>query len=267
MTADAVRLMKDNTRNTVEAISNYGDNAVNALNNVSKSYQSKCSRYIVDYGDDAVDVFTKHGNDAYNALGKCSDPYKKDAIIFMNAEEGLAVRYINRSGDAGVDGLRNYTEINSETGMKNGWTYDTDPLPDDFTCINKDLSGKTHPETGVPFERRTITLGGKESQVVVPRFDSQFDATLPDDLIKSTDAVQFSECNAQLKETLAKNPELKKQFTTEQLEDIALGDTPSGFTWHHDAETGKMQLVDTNIHNSTNHTGGRNIWGGGSGAR
>ena len=50
-----MRLMKDNTRNTVEAISNYGDNAVNALNNVSKSYQSKCSRYIVDYGD-CVDV-------------------------------------------------------------------------------------------------------------------------------------------------------------------------------------------------------------------
>ena len=81
------------------------------------------------------------------------------------------------------------------------------------------------------------------------------------------DAVQFSECNAQLKESINSNPELKKQFTTEQLEDIALGDTPSGFTWHHDAETGKMQLVDTNIHNSTNHTGGRNIWGGGSGAR
>ena len=85
-------------------------------------------------------------------------------------------------------------------------------------------------------------------------------------MIKSTDAVQLASVMHNLR-NVSENPELKKQFTTEQLEDIALGDTPSGFTWHHDAETGKMQLVDTNIHNSTNHTGGRNIWGGGSGAR
>ncbi|MBR4023608.1 MAG: HNH endonuclease [Ruminococcus sp.] len=265
--SSAIQLMKNNTKNTVEAINIYGDDAVQALNNVSNSYQSKCSKYIVDYGDDAVDVFTKHGNDAYNALGKCSDSYKKDAITFMNTEEGMAVRYIKRNGDAGVDGLRKYTEINPETGIKNGWTYDTDPLPDDFTCIHSDLDGKTHPDTGVLYERRTVTLGGKESEVVVPRFDSQYDATLPNDLIKSTDAVQFSECNAQLKDALNKSPELKAQFSEIQLSQIENGETPDGFVWHHEAETGRMQLVDENIHRDTRHTGGRAIWGGGSDAR
>ncbi|MCQ2593316.1 MAG: HNH endonuclease [Treponema sp.] len=86
-------------------------------------------------------------------------------------------------------------------------------------------------------------------------------------MIKSTDAVQFSECNAQLKEMISKNEDLKSLFTDEQLEDIDFGDTPTYYTWHHDLETGKLQLVDTVVHNATNHTGGRNIWGGGSEAR
>lgn len=64
-----------------------------------------------------------------------------------------------------------------------------------------------------------------------------------------------------------KNPQLKNKFTVEQLEDIELGDIPDGFTWHHNEEVGKMQLVDTVTHNKTGHTGGRNIWGGGSDAR
>ena len=187
----------------------------------------------------------------------------------MNTEEGMSVRYIKRNGDAGVDSLRNYTEINPETVLKNGWAYDTDSLPDNFrdTCINKDLAEKNRPETDVPFEERTVTLGGKESKVVVPKFESNFDAQLTDDLIKSTDANQFTECNAQLRDAIKKDPQLKNKFTVEQLEDIELGDIPDGFTWHHNEEVGKMQLVDTVTHNKTGHTGGRNIWGGGSDAR
>ena len=105
ITTNALQLMKDNTRNTVSAINNYGDDAVNALQNVSKSYQSKCSKYIVDYGDDAVDVLNRYGNDAYNALSKCDDSYKKDALSLMRHEDGMAVRYIKRNGNLGVETL------------------------------------------------------------------------------------------------------------------------------------------------------------------
>ncbi len=52
-----------------------------------------------------------------------------------------------------------------------------------------------------------------------------------------------------------------------QLEQIENGDTPDGYTWHHDAEAGKMQLVDTETHQKTGHTGGRSIWGGGTESR
>ena len=56
---------------------------------------------------------------------------------------------------------------------------------------------------------------------------------------------------------------LRKNFTEEQLADIANGILPEGFTWHHNEQEGLMQLVDTMIHDQTGHTGGMSIWGSG----
>lgn len=131
-------------------------------------------------------------------------------------------------------------------------------------CRNENLEGKEHPETGVPFERRQVEVDGKQYEVVVPQFDSKYDAQLPEDKLKSTDREQFKECNAQLKEEVANNKDLRSQFDDEQIEQIENGDTPDGYTWHHDADVGKMQLVDTEVHQKTGHTGGRSIWGGGT---
>ena len=131
-------------------------------------------------------------------------------------------------------------------------------------CRNEDLEGKTHPETGVPFERKQVAADGKIYEVVVPKFDSQFDARLPEDKFKETDREQFKECNSQLKKAVGEDENLRAKFDEEQLEQIENGDTPDGYTWHHDAEAGKMQLVDTETHQKTGHTGGRSIWGGGT---
>ena len=62
-----------------------------------------------------------------------------------------------------------------------------------------------------------------------------------------------------------KNPfsKLRDKFTEEQIEDIMNGILPEGFTWHHNEQEGLMQLVDSLIHNQTNHTGGMSIWGKG----
>ena len=131
-------------------------------------------------------------------------------------------------------------------------------------CRNEELEGKNHPETGVPFEKKEVVVDGVEREVVVPIFDSSFDAQLPEDKLTSSDSSQFKECNTQLKEAVDNDPELRGKFDDEQLEQIMNGDTPDGYTWHHDAEIGKMQLVDTETHQKTGHTGGRSIWGGGS---
>lgn len=126
------------------------------------------------------------------------------------------------------------------------------------------MAGAEHPDTGVPFEKKQVEVDGKSYEVVVPQFESTYDAQLPEDKYKAIDREQFKECNSQLKEDVAKNKELKEQFDEEQLEQINDGETPDGYTWHHDAEAGKMQLVDTETHRRTGHTGGRAIWGGGT---
>lgn len=132
-------------------------------------------------------------------------------------------------------------------------------------CRNECLEGQNHPETGVSFERKTVKdADGNEVDGVFPVFDSVFDAYLPDNLLKSSDKEQFAECNAQLKKAVQEDPELRKKFTPEQLEQIENGETPDGYTWHHNEETGKMELVETSTHAKTGHTGGRAIWGGGS---
>ena len=73
--------------------------------------------------------------------------------------------------------------------------------------------------------------------------------------------------NLLLNEAISKDPALKSKFTEAQLEQIAKGQNPKGFTWHHNEEVGKMQLVDSNIHDLSKHTGGRAMWGGGKAAR
>lgn len=130
---------------------------------------------------------------------------------------------------------------------------------------NESLEGDRHPITGVKFERKTVEdSDGNEVTGVFPEFDSDFDAQLPEDLYEASDKDQFAECNKQLKEAVEKDPELVKEFTPEQLEQIKNGDTPDGYTWHHNEEKGKMQLVDSDIHAKTGHTGGKTIWGGGN---
>ncbi len=40
-------------------------------------------------------------------------------------------------------------------------------------------------------------------------------------------------------------------------------DTPAGYTWHHHQDSGRMQLVPTDLHARTAHTGGASLWAGG----
>ena len=130
---------------------------------------------------------------------------------------------------------------------------------------NESLNGDRHPITGVSFERKTVEdADGNEVTGVFPVFDSEFDSQLPDELLQSSDREQFDECNKQLKEAVENDPEFAAKFTPEQLEQIMNGETPDGYTWHHNEEKGKMQLVDADIHAQTGHTGGKTIWGGGN---
>ena len=139
-----------------------------------------------------------------------------------------------------------------------------DSIPEYYKCINEKLAGKTHPVTGVPFVQRQVTVDDSLYSVVVPAFDSYYDVQLPDTMLESRDPTQFAYCNRLLKQAVAEDPQLRALFTEQQLEDIESVSTPQDFAWHHDAESGMMQLVDRDEHKQTGHTGGRAIWGGGS---
>lgn len=128
----------------------------------------------------------------------------------------------------------------------------------------QDKEGQTS-ECGVPYVRKRFDYNGITIEGVFPEFDSVFDTELDKKDYQSSSTKQFSECNKNLKAAIEKNPELKKQFTKEQLEDIENGRTPRGYTWHHTEVPGKMQLVKTEDHDrrigGAAHTGGNSIWG------
>lgn len=136
-----------------------------------------------------------------------------------------------------------------------------------YKCDNEHLAGKVHSPSGVEYERKTIDINGITVEVVGSKFESAFEMNLKEDLLKESNPRQFKECNTQLKEAINKDPDLRSKFTKEQLEDIMDGITPEGYTWHHDLEVGKMQLVETKLHDRTQggaaHTGGKSLWGGG----
>lgn len=126
----------------------------------------------------------------------------------------------------------------------------------------------TASECGVMYVRKTIVYNGVEIEGVFPEFDSNFDTYLEESDYQSSSTKQFSECNKKLKEAIENDPDLKSEFTDEQLKDIEEGRTPRGYTWHHSEEPGKMQLVKTEEHDrrigGAAHTGGNSIWGNNS---
>lgn len=133
---------------------------------------------------------------------------------------------------------------------------------------NRSLEGDEHPITGVPFERKQVeTINGEKVEGVFPVFDSTFDVQLPEDLYQVSDKEQFEHCNQKLKEAYDSGKLDDLPFNERQREQIANGDKPQGYTWHHNEELGKMELIDTETHDKTGHTGGKVIWGGGQDAR
>lgn len=134
---------------------------------------------------------------------------------------------------------------------------------------NESLENDVHPITGVPFFRRQVELpNGEKKEGVFPEFNSLFNAKVDKESYLDTDKNQFKECNRQLLDAIEKDPGLKNKFSNEQIEQIKDGvndgTAPDGYVWHHDAEPGRIQLVDAETHAGTGHTGGRAVWGGGS---
>ncbi|MEW4309218.1 HNH endonuclease [Rossellomorea marisflavi] len=131
-------------------------------------------------------------------------------------------------------------------------------------CRNESLEGDRHPLTGVEFDRNEVTLSdGTVVEGVFPNFPTVFEGKLQEVNYHDSDAKHFKEANSQLQLEIERNPSSKVEFTEDQIAQIEAGDTPEGYVWHHSEEPGVLQLVDSDLHAQTGHTGGRSIWGGG----
>ncbi len=201
-----------------------------------------------------------------NIFGKMqegTDHFDPDSRIDINSKEASAFdasRYDPDSRISAVPEQAEFTEKNEGDHVRS------------IITRNEILENDRHPVTGVPFERKIVKLpDGEKVEGVFPKFDSKFDAQLPEDLYQKPDKIQFRECNKQLANEIDNNPKLKSSFTEEQISQIHDGvydgTAPDGYVWHHNEEAGKMQLVSFTDHEGTGHTGGRCIWGGGQGNR
>lgn len=150
---------------------------------------------------------------------------------------------------------------NSKNSDKNEGQSEISQSP----SINGHLEGKKHPDTGVRYERmESERPDGTKTEIIAPQFDSVYNTTIDKNESGSyTGSRQQHEnmANKKLKEDVNNDKSLADKFTKSQLEQINNGDTPDGYTWHHDAEPGRLQLVDSKTHADTRHTGGYSIWG------
>ena len=101
---------------------------------------------------------------------------------------------------------------------------------------------------------------------IFPVFDSKFNVIIAEDLYLEGDKVHFKLANDTLYQAIQENPSLAHQLELSQtdVQALANGQTPEGYTWHHNEEPGLLQLVDEDIHEQTGHTGGRSLLGGGN---
>lgn len=161
--------------------------------------------------------------------------------------------------DTKVETVSGKTETKSLENSKNADAAETIHV----NCTREDLAGKEHPETGVPYETKVVEVNGKQLEVTVPKFESNYDFKLDSDQLQLDRQKHNDICNAKLKEYCEQNPDWASEtFSQKQLDQIKSGKNPEGYTWHHDGgEVGHMQLVDSKIHHDTRHTGGIAIWG------
>ena len=202
---------------------------------------------------------TKVGTDLYLLY------YANKNALHINLRNIYYNKIYNRKSENKLDiyPLENYNKHISS--IKNAENIQTPP--EYYKTINEKLEGKTHEKTGVSFIRKEIDVQGKIYSLVVPEFESCYDATISSELYYKRDRVQFKECYRQLFELVKTDVSLKNKFTESEWNDLLNGKKLANYTWHHHEETGKLQLVDRKIHRMTGHTGGRAIWGGGSAYR
>lgn len=175
----------------------------------------------------------------------------------VSSELSEAEKAAEFAREKGFSKLGDYIEKNFD-----GETFDPDkPIP--VKTRNMSLEGQTA-DTGVPFIRRSADLSDDLAvEGVFPEFDSLHHVELGSKANGMSLYEQFNACREDLQQSISDNHELRENVTFGEMERLAepQGFTPEHYTWQHNPETGSFDLVKTDIHSSTGHTGGNAFWG------
>lgn len=134
--------------------------------------------------------------------------------------------------------------------------------PISVTTRNMALEG-SEAENGVPFERRTADLAdGLSVEGVFPVFDSRHRVELGPEANDMSLHQQFNACREDFQLHMYDQPEILQDMTIGQMERMEQpqGYSPQGWTWQHQPETGRFDLVLQKDH-TVGHTGGNALWG------
>ena len=123
-------------------------------------------------------------------------------------------------------------------------------------------------------KERTVVVNPETQETLVQRvvFDQRgfpiFDpyvkveTRISGDLANMLPDAHMRAATRQLREDILSGKISKTKFTDAEWDDIKAGLEKIGdYTWHHHQETGKMQLIPTDIHDWISHIGGNNLWG------
>src|SRR5699024_2610345 len=135
---------------------------------------------------------------------------------------------------------------------------------------NMGLEGMKHEETNIEFQKKIVeTNTGELQSGVFPQFNAVHEYQLPNEMLLESDPTHIKLASEDLYKAIQNNPSLlvELNFTEKDISMLNSDITPVGYDWHHSEDLGVMQLVEEEIHQKTGHTGGRQIWGGGTEAR
>lgn len=283
-----------------------GEAAKGGVNLVSKAVSSKNQKLgqyigevgntVVDASKGAIDTVTQFSDGAvrsgYGIIKK--DEHNKQLGWYDLKDStgrtvkgiGSSIIYTVKSAGVTVNGIRNNDREQLILGLKNlgkvaavttfaVGVIDIVDGPDiveaeGIETRNDHLAGFEHEVTGVPFETRIIELpSGEVVEGTFPVFDSQFSVVLAEEVYLESDNTHFKIANETLYQSIQQNPSLANDLglTPADVEALSRNITPTGFDWHHNEQPGVLQLVEEETHQKTGHTGGREIWGGGSAYR
>ncbi|GAB6427699.1 hypothetical protein bcgnr5372_37870 [Bacillus luti] len=169
-----------------------------------------------------------------------SSAYRNALHILNNYE----FKHGNPFSYAGVGSIQQYVQKAAP------YTYEGPNGPKTIRIRKGELAGDRHPVSGIPYDADGF-----------PIFDSITEVTLKEADFKKSRPTHDRICSKELYEQIMKDPKLALKFTEEEIELFKLGEVPDRFTWHHHQDTGRMQLVDYELHRQTGHTGGYKIWG------